>query len=142
MRTGFVWHERYMWHNTGRATGPFLSDASGWLEPDWRHTENEESKRRIRNLLDVTGLLDQLVRIDPRPATEEELLRFHTPDHVEHVRSLSAGAGGEGIDGSTVIGKGSYEVALLSAGGVIAIVLANIVALFLVRTVARDIQHA
>jgi acetoin utilization deacetylase AcuC-like enzyme len=122
MRTGFVWHERYMWHNTGRATGPFLSDASGWLEPDWRHTENEESKRRIRNLLDVTGLLDRLVRIDPRPATEAELLRFHTPEYVASVREASAGSGGEGIDGSTVIGKGSYEVALLSAGGVLAAV--------------------
>ncbi len=122
MRTGLVWHERYMWHNTGQASGPFLSDASGWLQPDWRHMENPESKRRIRSLLDVTGLLDQLERIDPRPATEEELLRFHTPEHVDNVRTLSAGAGGEGIDGSTVIGKGSYEVALLSAGGVIAAV--------------------
>jgi acetoin utilization deacetylase AcuC-like enzyme len=122
MRTGFVWHERYMWHNTGRASGPFLSDASGWLEPDWRHTENSDTKRRMRNLLDVSGLLDQLVRIDPRAATVDELCRFHTPAYVEHVRELSAGAGGEGVDGTTVIGKGSYEVALLAAGGVIAAV--------------------
>jgi acetoin utilization deacetylase AcuC-like enzyme len=119
MSTGFLWHERYMWHNTGRASGPFLSDASGWLEPDWRHAENSDTKRRMRNLLDVSGLLDQLVRIDPRPATVEELTRFHTPEYVESIRALSAGAGGEGIDGSTVIGKGSYEVALLAAGGVI-----------------------
>jgi len=122
MATGLVWHERYMWHNTGRASGPFLSDASGWLEPDWRHSENSETKRRFRNLLDVSGLLDQLVRVDPRPATVEELCRYHTPEYVEEVRMLSAGAGGEGIDGSTVIGKGSYEVALLSAGGVMAAV--------------------
>jgi acetoin utilization deacetylase AcuC-like enzyme len=108
-----------MWHNTGRASGPFLSDASEWLEPDWRHTENSETKRRIRNLLDVSGLLDQLTRVDPRPATVEEVCRFHTEEYVERIRALSAGAGGEGIDGSTVIGKGSYEVALLSAGGVI-----------------------
>jgi acetoin utilization deacetylase AcuC-like enzyme len=119
MQTGFVWHERYMWHNTGRASGPFLSDASGWMEPDIRHTENSDTKRRFRNLLDVSGLLDQLVPIAPRPATVEELTRFHTPEYVEHVRELSAGAGGEGVDGTTVIGKGTYEVALLSAGGVI-----------------------
>ena len=74
MSTGFVWHERYMWHNTGRATGPFLADAAGWMEPDWRHTENSDTKRRFRNLLDVSGLLDQLVRIDPRPATVEEVM--------------------------------------------------------------------
>ena len=27
--------------------------------------------------------------------------------------------GGEGVDGTTVVGKGSYEVALLAAGGAI-----------------------
>src|SRR5215211_7659920 len=81
MSTGFLWHERYMWHNTGRATGPFLSDASGLLDPDWRHTENSDTKRRMRNLLDVSGLLDQLLRIDPRPATVEEVCRFHTPEY-------------------------------------------------------------
>jgi len=120
--TGLVWHERYMWHNTGRASGPFLSDASGWMEPDFRHSENSDTKRRFRNLLDVSGLLDQLTRIDPRAATVEEVCRFHTADYVAQVRDASAGAGGEGIDGTTVIGKGSYEVALLSAGGVIAAV--------------------
>jgi acetoin utilization deacetylase AcuC-like enzyme len=108
-----------MWHNTGRASGPFLSDAAGWLEPDWRHTENSDTKRRFRNLLDVTGLLDQLVRIDPRPATLEEICRYHTSEYLEQVRTLSSGAGGEGIDGTTVIGKGTYEVALLAAGGVL-----------------------
>jgi acetoin utilization deacetylase AcuC-like enzyme len=122
MGTGFLWHERYMWHNTGRASGPFLSDASGWLEPDWRHTENSDTKRRMRNLLDVSGLLDQLVRVDPRPATVEELTRFHTPAYVERIRALSAAGGGEGDDPTTVVGRGSYEVALLAAGGVIAAV--------------------
>ena len=119
MSTGFVFHERYMWHNTGRGTGPFLADASGWMEPDWRHTENSDTKRRFRNLLDVSGLLDQLVRIDPRPATVEEVCRFHTPEYVESIRAMSSGMGGEGVDGTTVIGKGSYEVALLAAGGAI-----------------------
>jgi acetoin utilization deacetylase AcuC-like enzyme len=119
MSTGFLFHERYMWHNTGRASGPFLSDASGWLEPDWRHTENSDTKRRMRNLLDVSGLLDQLVRVDPRPATVEELTRFHTAEYVERIRALSAAGGGEGDDPTTVVGRGSYEVALLAAGGVI-----------------------
>ena len=89
------------------------------MEPDWRHTENSDTKRRFRNLLDVSGLLDQLVRIDPRPATVEEVCRFHTPEYVESIRAMSSGMGGEGVDGTTVIGKGSYEVALLAAGGAI-----------------------
>ena len=122
MNTGFVWHERYMWHKTGRASGVFLEDASGWMEPNARYAENADTKRRFRNLLDVTGLLKELVPIDPVPATEEQLCRFHTREYVEQVRAASAGSGGEGVDGATDIGKGSYEVALLSAGGVIAAV--------------------
>jgi acetoin utilization deacetylase AcuC-like enzyme len=38
---------------------------------------------------------------------------------VESIRAMSSGMGGEGADGTTVIGKGSYEVALLAAGGTI-----------------------
>jgi acetoin utilization deacetylase AcuC-like enzyme len=122
MATGFIWHERYLWHNTGRQTGPFGSDASGWLEPDVRHRENADGKRRIRSLLEVTGLLDQLVRVDPRPATVEEVCRVHVPEYVERIREASAAFGGDGGDGATPFGTGSFEVALLSAGGVMAAV--------------------
>ncbi len=121
-RTGFVFHERYLWHDTGRQAGPFNADASGWLEPDVRHRENADGKRRIRSLLAVSGLLDQLVRVDPRPASEEEVCRFHDPAYVARIRSQSAATGGDGGDGATPFGRGSYEVALLSAGGVIAAV--------------------
>ena len=119
MATGFVFHERYLWHNTGRQAGPFGVDAAGWMEPDVRHRENSDGKRRIRNLLDVTGLLDQLVRVDPRPATIDEVLRVHHRAYVERIRDESAAWGGDGGDGGTPFGKGSFEVALLSAGGVI-----------------------
>jgi acetoin utilization deacetylase AcuC-like enzyme len=122
MATGFVFHERYLWHNTGRHAGPFGADASGWLEPDVRHRENADGKRRIRSLLAVTGLLDELTPIAPRPATVEEVTRVHAPAYVERIKAESDHWGGDGGDGSTAFGKGSYEVALLSAGGVIAAV--------------------
>jgi acetoin utilization deacetylase AcuC-like enzyme len=119
MATGFVFHERYLWHDTGRAAGSFAADAAGWFEPDLRATENVEGKRRIRSLLEVTGLLDQLVRLDPRPATVEQVCRFHERAYVERIREASGLWGGDAGDGWTRFGKGSYEVALLSAGGVI-----------------------
>src|SRR4051794_19234359 len=122
MATGFVFDERYLWHNTGRHAGPFGADASRWLEPDVRHAENADGKRRIRSLLEVTGLLDQLVRVAPRPADEEDILRVHDATYVERIRAESARWGGDGGDGATPFGRGSYEVALLSAGGVIAAV--------------------
>ena len=122
MATGFIWHERYAWHNTGRQTGPFHADAAGWYEPDVRHSENADGKRRFRNLLDVSGLLDQLVQLKPRPATVEEVCRFHTREYVDWIAEQSAQHGGDAdrnMRDGVPFGKGSYEVALLAAGGTI-----------------------
>ena len=119
MNTGFLWHERYAWHDTGRGTGPYHSDASGWNEPDVRHSENSDSKRRVRNLLDVSGLLEQLVELKPRAATVDEVCRFHTRTYVEQVERDSAMYGGDAGGEGVPFGKGSYEVALLAAGGTI-----------------------
>ncbi|MDJ0926880.1 MAG: class II histone deacetylase [Gammaproteobacteria bacterium] len=115
MKTGFVHHELFMWHNTGNFAGvmPFGNP----VQP-YEHVENPETKRRIKNLLDVSGMTGKLVPIEPRPATEEELLRFHTKDHIEKIQSLNESFG---VDAGffTPMGRGSYEIALLSAGGVI-----------------------
>ena len=117
-KTGFLWHERYMWHDT-RSAGLFLP-AGGMLEPD-EHAENPRTKRRLKNLLEVSGLLDQLTLLAPRAATEEELLRFHTKDYVARIQELSAAGGGDAGE-FTPFGPGSYEIALLSAGGCLAAV--------------------
>lgn len=115
MATGFLYHELYMWHETGNLAGPL--PFGNPVQP-FQHSEHPETKRRIRNLLDVSGLLQQLTPIEPRPATEQEILRFHTRAHLEKIR-----AGNEyfGIDAGffTPMGRGSFEIALLAAGGVI-----------------------
>ncbi len=113
MATGWISHERYMWHDTGSAAGPL---PAGWpLEPDV-HAENASTKRRFRNLVEVSGLLDRLVAIAPRAATDEELLRFHTAEYVDRIRTLSAGRGGDAGE-ITPFGPGSFEIAALAAGG-------------------------
>ena len=117
-RTGFLTHERYFWHDT-RSAGLFLP-AGGPIEPD-EHPENPRTKRRLRNLLEVSGLLGKLEPLAPRPATEDELLRFHTPAYVARIRELSAAGGGDAGE-FTPFGPGSFEIALLSAGGVVAAV--------------------
>jgi hypothetical protein len=71
MATGFVFDERFMWHDAGNAAGFMPSGSFIQTEP---HVESPESKRRLRNLLDVSGLSKKLVSIEPRMATEEELL--------------------------------------------------------------------
>jgi acetoin utilization deacetylase AcuC-like enzyme len=73
------------------------------------------------NLWRAAGVLDHLVPIAPRPATVEELCRVHTAEHVRRISELSASGGGD-AGGLTPIGLGSYEIALMSAGGCIAAV--------------------
>ncbi len=116
--TGLVAHERYFWHDAGSGAG--FADGNPYAQPD-RHPESPDSKRRLLSLLDVSGLLARLERIEPRLATRAEVEAFHTPRYVDEVARLSAASGGV-IGDSATIGHGSYEIALLSAGGCIAAV--------------------
>ena len=116
MSTGFVHHEKYLWHDTGHA-GLWMP-SGGLIQPD-EHAESPESKRRIKNLTAVTGLLDELTAIPAFEASEEDLLRFHTKDYLSRIKTLSDERGGDG-GMTTPFGPGSYEIACLSAGGVMA----------------------
>jgi acetoin utilization deacetylase AcuC-like enzyme len=116
MATGWLSHELYFWYDTRSAAG-FMPANSRTIEPD-THVENPATKRRFRNLVEVSGLLSQLVQLEPRPATEEEVVRCHARDYVERIKALSAENGGDAGE-LTPFGPGGYEIALLSAGGVI-----------------------
>lgn len=111
--TGFVWHESYMWHDTGNAA--LFAPPGEWVQPD-SHVESPETKRRLRNLLEVSGLLDELTRVEPREASRDELLGFHREEYVDKVEELSTSGGGEaGV--LTPVDVGSYRIARLAAGG-------------------------
>ena len=59
--------------------------------------------------------MDEVVQhIKPRAATEAEILRFHTPEHLKNVQETGAGTGGD-AGFFTPAGRGSYEIAMLSA---------------------------
>lgn len=116
MTTGFVTHELYHWHNTQNWNLIFPPGLA--IQPG-EHVENPETKRRIRNLLEVSGLLDYLVPIKPRYATEDEVARFHTREHIARIKKMSAEGGGD-ASALTPFGAGSFEIALLAAGGTIA----------------------
>ncbi len=115
MTTGFVFHERYLWHDTGSAAA-FIA-AGGPVEPD-AHVESPASKRRLRGLLEVSGALDHLTAITPREAEREELLRFHTPEYVDRVEALSTAGHGDAGELAPV-GADSDAIARLAVGGCI-----------------------
>ena len=109
MRTGFVWHERFFWFDTGGVL-PVLAGC----EP-YPHWDTPASRRRIKNLLDASGLIDSLVVLRPRMAARDDLLRFHSAVYVERVKALSDGNGGDtGL--LAHIGPGDFDIALLSLG--------------------------
>jgi acetoin utilization deacetylase AcuC-like enzyme len=116
MPTGLVFHELYLWHDTGHYSSVFQPGLT--IEPG-EHAENPATKRRLRNLLEVSGLLDRLTPVKAWPASEDDLARFHTRDYIERLKALSAERGGEAGYHSP-FGPGSFEIASLSAGGVMA----------------------
>ena len=81
--------------------------------------ENSHTKRRIHNLLNVSGFIDELTKIRARPATKEEITKFHTERYHDQIKRDSDANGGEGGE-LAPFSKRGYEIACLSAGGVIA----------------------
>ena len=119
MPTGYVYHELYAWHDTGSYTGMLPADHRIGLQPH-QHFENADTKRRIHELVVASGLVDQLVRIAPRKATDAEILLVHSEEHLRRMVRLSElDRGGDTGDGGSPFGKGGVEIARLAAGGVI-----------------------
>jgi acetoin utilization deacetylase AcuC-like enzyme len=117
-RTGYLYHEIYGWHDTG--SGPmFPSNGLGGVQP-FTHMENAETKRRMHELIVVSGLIDHLHRIEPVMATEEDVLRCHTREHLTYIQEGSKlPKGGDAGDGVSPFGHGGYEIAMLSIGGIL-----------------------
>lgn len=115
MTTGFCTDERTMWHSTGEAA--LYLRPGGWVQPPAGapSAENPETKRRFRNLLDVSGLLRKLA-VDTAPeATDEMIRRIHTADYLRDFKRLSDADGGV-LGEDSPFGHGGYEIAALSAG--------------------------
>lgn len=112
--TGVVWHELYLWHGNG-ALGPPGSEHLA-VEPGDFGEETPHARRRLRNLLEVSGLLERLPALTPRPASNEQLAAVHTADYLARVREASVH--GDGWAGEvTPVGRGGFDFGALAAGG-------------------------
>ena len=119
MATGYLYHELFGWHDTGTFAGEISADPKKGLQP-YSNFEHSDTKRRIHELIVVSGLINHLERIEPRHATEKELLRVHTQRHIDFIKTQSdSRMGGDAGDLTTPFGKGGYEIATLGIGGIL-----------------------
>ncbi|WP_108816267.1 class II histone deacetylase [Loktanella sp. Alg231-35] len=114
MTTGFFWDERCFWHGGGNYAG--MVPVGGLVQPmDGGLPESPESKRRLKNLIEVTGLARELAMRGAEPASREDLLRVHPDSYLNEFKALSDAGGGE-LGRRTPFGPGGYELAAISAG--------------------------
>ena len=117
MATGFFADERCFWHGGGNYA--FTMPAGGLVQPGGGLPENPETKRRLKNLLEVTGLIGALEVRSAEAASHAALLRVHPESYLKRFKEMSDRGGGE-IGLRAPFGAGGYEIAALSAGLVMA----------------------
>lgn len=115
MATGFFWDEKCFWHGGGNYA--FTLPLGGLVQPlaAGGLPESPETKRRLKNLMDVTGLTSELVAQSAEPATRQDLLRVHPESYLDEFKRLSDAGGGE-LGMRTPFAKGGFEHCTLSAG--------------------------
>lgn len=115
MTTGFFCDERCFWHSGGNYA--FLMPVGGLVQPvaSGGLPENPETKRRLKNLVEVTGLAKDLDVRGAPPVTEEDLLRVHPRAFLDTFQETAQAGGGEtGL--RAPYGPDGYDIACLSAG--------------------------
>jgi acetoin utilization deacetylase AcuC-like enzyme len=93
-----VTHPRFLDHDAGRG-----------------HPERPARLTAVLDGIAAAGVDDALHRLAPRPATTEEVLRVHRPEHLALLEEADRAGGGR-LDADTAMGGGSLEAALLAAG--------------------------
>lgn len=114
-KTAFFTDERTFWHTGG--THALFFPIGGWVQPPSSsgYAESPDSKRRLLALIQTSGLAASLDMQSAALATEEDLLRVHPRDYLNRFKALSDTTGGD-LGDLAPFGKGSYEIAALSAG--------------------------
>jgi acetoin utilization deacetylase AcuC-like enzyme len=115
-RTAYFHDERTLWHVPGGLHALYLP-VGGWVQPmaGSGMAESPDSKRRIKSLMDASGLTDKLEVRGAPMASEEDLQRVHPRSYLEEFKKLSDASGGD-LGEVAPFGPGSYEIAKLSAG--------------------------
>ena len=78
------------------------------------HPERPERLLSIMNSLKGSDIWDSLVHLPPRKATDEDILRVHTEEHLAQMKKLVGYA-----DPDTYVSEDSLEAALYAAGSLL-----------------------
>ncbi len=114
-KTGFYFDEKCMWHIGQLHAGTF--PVGGWVQPPNASglAESPDTKRRLRSLLDASGLLAQLDQRTAPLAPDGDLLRVHPRNYLTRFKEMSDAGGGDMGEQAT-FGPGGYDIARQSAG--------------------------
>jgi acetoin utilization deacetylase AcuC-like enzyme len=100
MKIGYVYDPIYLEHETGD------------------HPENSRRLISVMSHLERTEMLDKLILLQPRPASQSELESTHTANYISEIKASSKNGGGW-LDPDTIVSSRSYDAALYAAGGFI-----------------------
>lgn len=99
-RVGLIYDPVYIEHDTGN------------------HVENSGRLTTTMSVLQETGVLERTTLFPPRPASVDEIALVHSRQYIDQVRAMCVRGGGS-LDLDTVISSGSYDAALMAAGGTV-----------------------
>jgi acetoin utilization deacetylase AcuC-like enzyme len=111
--SAYVWDPDFLKHDTGESAQR-LPDGS--VMEAVEHYSNNRITNRTAQLIRGVGLEQQLLSVPTRAATMDEIEYAHAPAYIQSVRRITAEGGGM-LDDQTRVCHGSWEAALLAAGG-------------------------
>ncbi|MFA6031503.1 MAG: class II histone deacetylase [Myxococcota bacterium] len=114
-RTAFFQNERCFWHSTG--VQALFFPLGTWVQPPTGSygADTPDSKRRLLNLAQASGLIDSMALPKAVAATREDLLRIHPAQYIDRFKAASDADGGD-LGQLAPFSKGGYEIACISAG--------------------------
>jgi acetoin utilization deacetylase AcuC-like enzyme len=95
-RTGVIYHPIFMEHET------------------YDHPERKERLTAILNRIESSDI--DVEFLTPEPATIDQIETIHTSRYIDQVKTMCEKGGGH-LDLDTMLSEGSYQAALMAAGG-------------------------
>lgn len=117
-RTGYVYDRRFLLHDTG--VDQYRLPTGQLMDPE-PHPSSLRIVRRTAQLIENSGLVNDLVDLAPKVAGADDLGLVHDDGYIRRVRELTGRGGGQ-LDRSTPVVPGTWDAALVAVGAAISLV--------------------